>query len=258
MKGRVLVIEDYGLLAENWANVLSHSLNVDVWVELEEHRALSMIRETDFDVIVTGYYFCEWPPDDGYNRIMSAARYRETNTPVIFMASRVSPKDAFEAAKLGAFDFLLLERDSDPSILVDSVKSALELRRIPKLFISYSSEDRQFAERIAQHLHDRGWQVWYDIWEIKIGDSIAQKIQDGLVSSSYLVVLLSEASVRSKWVKEEIDAAFVQQLEDESIKILPALIQECKLPPFLKSKRYADFRESFERGMAEIVKTVTA
>src|SRR6185295_1659441 len=236
--------------------LLGQELGVSVHTASSEHEATTLLREEDFDVIVTGYYFSEWPPDGGYRRIMSAARYQGFNIPVIFMAHRVSSEDAFEAAKLGAFDFLLLDKPIHPSTLVNAVKSALELRRIPKVFISYSSNDRAFAARLAHEIYERGWQVWYDIWEVKVGDSLAQKIEEGITSSSFLIVLLSKTSVQSKWVREEIDAAFVRQLEEQSIKILPALLEDCTIPALLRSRRYADFRESFDTGMRSIVQSI--
>jgi predicted nucleotide-binding protein len=72
------------------------------------------------------------------------------------------------------------------------------------VFISYSSKDRDFAERLATDLRASGAGVWFDQWEIKVGDSITQKINDGIHDNDYLAVVLSPDSVASHWVRKEL------------------------------------------------------
>ena len=50
----------------------------------------------------------------------------------------------------------------------------------PKAFLSYASEDRNVAERVAEDLQAAGVETWWDRWEIGAGDSIVQKINQGL------------------------------------------------------------------------------
>jgi predicted nucleotide-binding protein len=72
------------------------------------------------------------------------------------------------------------------------------------VFISYSSKDRDFAERLAADLRASGVGVWFDQWEIKVGDSITKKINDGIHDNDYLAVVLSPDSVASDWVRKEL------------------------------------------------------
>jgi len=72
------------------------------------------------------------------------------------------------------------------------------------VFISYSNKDRDFAERLATDLRASGAGVWFDQWEIKVGDSITQKINDGIHDNDYLAVVLSPDSVASPWVRKEL------------------------------------------------------
>jgi predicted nucleotide-binding protein len=74
------------------------------------------------------------------------------------------------------------------------------------VFISYSSKDRDFAERLAADLRASGVGVWFDQWEIKVGDSITQKINDGIHDNDYLAVVLSPDSVASDWVRKSFPA----------------------------------------------------
>ena len=127
---------------------------------------------------------------------------------------------------------------------------------IKTLFLSYSSKDREFASRLACDLQAKGFDVWYDQWQLNVGDSLLEKIQEGIERASWLVIVLSPHSVKSKWVKEELNFGFVRQLAENSIFILPVLYKDCQIPPFLREKVYADFRSDYQDGLNCLLKTL--
>lgn len=51
---------------------------------------------------------------------------------------------------------------------------------MPSLFLSHSSADKTFVEKLAKDLEGVGVNVWFDKWEIKVGDSLTGKIEEGL------------------------------------------------------------------------------
>ncbi len=109
-------------------------------------------------------------------------------------------------------------------------------------FISYFSGDKDFVIRLEQSLRLREVHTWRDDREIEIGDSISDRIQEGLSQSySFMIVLSPEALLRP-WVKEELRAAYSLRLGGE-FKIVPVLHKECEIPPFLADYKYADFRD---------------
>jgi hypothetical protein len=112
-----------------------------------------------------------------------------------------------------------------------------------KVFICHSSADKYRARRIANALAGRGVRIWIDEAEIRVGDSLIDKIEKGIISSTNLVVVLTPYSVNSSWCKEELRMALAMQIGGESIRVLPALFDECEIPGFLKDKAYADFRD---------------
>jgi len=121
-----------------------------------------------------------------------------------------------------------------------------------KIFISYSHADRGTAEDLATRLRNAGAEVWLDKWEIGLGDSILWRINDGISTSDFLVVLLSKASVSSKWVKEELAEAGVL-LAERGAFILPVLLEDCEVPLFLRHRRYANFGRNPEEAFSEIL-----
>lgn len=64
---------------------------------------------------------------------------------------------------------------------------------MPSLFLSHSSADKTFVEKLAKDLEGVGVNVWFDKWEIKVGDSLTGKIEEGLQANDYLGLVLSPA-----------------------------------------------------------------
>jgi formylglycine-generating enzyme required for sulfatase activity len=127
----------------------------------------------------------------------------------------------------------------------------------PTVFISYSHADSRFVDELADKLKASGVDVWIDKWKIKVGDSITHKINEGIGASDFLIIVLSSASVKSKWVREELNAALIKNVEEEKHAfILPVLIEECKIPPLLQHRKYANFKDDPEQAFQELLEVI--
>jgi hypothetical protein len=122
-----------------------------------------------------------------------------------------------------------------------------------KVFISYTSSDEAFADKLASDLSSLGAEVFYAKWDIKVGDSIVDKINVALSTHDHLVFILSANSVKSKWVQRELNSSLMRHLKDKKIKIKPVLIQDCDIPALLSDIKYADFRDDYNKGFAALV-----
>jgi hypothetical protein len=124
----------------------------------------------------------------------------------------------------------------------------------PRIFISHSSKDRPFVERLAADLDTAHLRPWIDFRELKVGDSIVQKISASLTDSDYVIAVLSKASVSSRWVQQEMNASLMSELSGQGTVLLPVLIEDCELPALLKDKVYADCRgASYGSGLLRIL-----
>jgi TIR domain len=126
----------------------------------------------------------------------------------------------------------------------------------PRVFISHSSQDKAFVSSLASALYMLGNNVWYDDWEIAVGDSIVDKVFNGLASSDTLIIVLSQISVNSRWVKEELNTAVMRRISENNVRILPILIEDCEIPTPLKHIKYADFRENYDEGFYQLVESL--
>lgn len=85
-----------------------------------------------------------------------------------------------------------------------------------QVFISYSRSDMEFVQRLAADLQRAGLDVWWDISDIQGSDVWERKIQEGLNSSQYIIVVLTPASLESRWVRREYLSA-----DNKGLRIIP-------------------------------------
>jgi len=124
------------------------------------------------------------------------------------------------------------------------------------VFISYSSRDRQIADRIAGDLTQLGLKVFYDK-ELLPGEAWRPRLANELKRAKYVLVLLSPAYVRSEWAERELEAAALSEAEG-STRIIPVLVEDTEIPPFLRSKYYADLRKDYQAGLELVRKAIVA
>lgn len=128
-------------------------------------------------------------------------------------------------------------------------------RKRHDVFICHSSGDKRFVRRVANDLGARGFKVWFDEFEMLPGDSLYDKIQHGIRTSAWFVVVLSPDSVGSKWCRRELHHALEEEFERGRVYVVPALYRQCEVPGFLKEKLWADFRsKKYKAGLHQLVK----
>ncbi len=101
------------------------------------------------------------------------------------------------------------------------------------VFISYASEDRETARKLAGVLESYGYSVWWDR-KIIAGQSYDQVIERELDTARAAVVLWSKNSVASEWVKNEAAAAAEKNV------LVPVLIENVKLPLEFRRRQTVD------------------
>ncbi len=138
-------------------------------------------------------------------------------------------------------------------VIYDTLKRLETVTKEPRVFVSYTGVDKPFVERLVGALQSLAVRLWVDHLEIRVGDSIVGKVAEGLREADVLIVVLSQAYVGSRWVAEEINAAFIAMVEGNGVRLCPALIESCDVPVLLKTRRYADFTKGFGSGIRELV-----
>ncbi len=88
-------------------------------------------------------------------------------------------------------------------------------------FISHASEDKEeFVRPLADKLNNCGYKIWYDEFELKVGDSLRRSIDRGLANSRYGIVILSSSFFAKNWPQYELDGLVAKEMEGRKV-ILP-------------------------------------
>lgn len=89
------------------------------------------------------------------------------------------------------------------------------------VFISHASEDKDDIVRpLAALLRDKGFDVWYDEFQLRIGDSLRRSIDQGLAKARFGIVVLSPAFFAKNWPQYELDGLVQKEMDGNKV-ILP-------------------------------------
>ena len=107
-----------------------------------------------------------------------------------------------------------------------------------KVYISYNSRDKDIAIAISDALKNAGHEILIDVDTLLPGQDISSTLFEALRQSDFMIVLISENSVDSKWVQNEIGAALSYSAERKNFGLFPVVIGTPPIPDSIKHKLY--------------------
>ncbi len=141
-----------------------------------------------------------------------------------------------------------LPKSFEPAHLVRLVGSLVAAQKPTKqplgmardVFICHATEDKvEIVAPLVAALRDSNITVWHDRAEIRWGDSMISKVEEGLRISRYVLAVLSKHSVTKSWPRRELNAALNSEALTGDTKLLPlivgtaeertAILRECAL-----------------------------
>jgi formylglycine-generating enzyme required for sulfatase activity len=127
---------------------------------------------------------------------------------------------------------------------------------VKQVFISHATEaDGEFAGRLAGDLRRLGVRVWIAPDSIPEGEQWVDAIERGLGESSHIVVVLTPAALKSRWVKRETNAAM--ELENKGrMQVIPLDVEPCEAPLLLSGYQMVRFRGGYEAGLSQLGETL--
>lgn len=93
-------------------------------------------------------------------------------------------------------------------------------------FISYSSKDEAFAQRLHADLQQKGVRCWFAPEDMKIGDKIRPRIDESIRIHDKLLLILSKQSINSTWVEKEVETAFEEERKRNQTVLFPVWLDE--------------------------------
>jgi hypothetical protein len=121
------------------------------------------------------------------------------------------------------------------------------------LFISHSWEDKPFVRQICANLLGAGYNVWLDELSAAPGDSLLDKVFQGIDASDFVLAVMSERAVKSEWVVDELKAARMREKTEGRQIIIPLRLGDAHLPSFMSDRLYIQCEHGTYGALAGIL-----
>jgi hypothetical protein len=137
-------------------------------------------------------------------------------------------------------------------------------------FISYSSKDQEFAERLHADLRSKNVRCWFAPEDLKIGDRLRPAFDEAIRVHDKLMVLLSKNSVNSLWVEKEVETAFEKEREEKRTVLFPIRLDDAVMETneawatdIRRTRHIGDFRDwknhdSYKKAFERLLRDLKA
>jgi hypothetical protein len=172
-------------------------------------------------------------------------------------------------ARSGPLPLAFLRGCGLPEALIDYLPSLLNQPfQFYSCFISYASKDHAFAERLYADLQNKGVRCWFAPEDMKIGDRLRPRIDETIRVYDKLLLVLSQTSVVSPWVEQEVETAMEQESKrgttilfpiriDNTVMAIesgwPAMIHRTRhIGDFTQWKAHDAYQKAFDRLLRDL------
>jgi hypothetical protein len=133
-------------------------------------------------------------------------------------------------------------------------------------FISYSSQDESLAKQLYTDLKAKGVSCWFPPEDLKIGDEFRSRIDESIQVYDRLLIILSEDSVKSRWVQKEVETAFEKERQEDRIVLFPIRIDDAVMRSTVgwaadirRQRHIGDFRQwrdhdAYQRALSRLLR----
>ncbi|MGE0827168.1 MAG: toll/interleukin-1 receptor domain-containing protein [Candidatus Binatia bacterium] len=151
----------------------------------------------------------------------------------------------------GTLPLVFLRGCGLPDIFVEYLPSLFNTPiQFYSCFISYSSKDEEFAQRLYADLQNKGVRGWFAPEDMKIEDEFRSRIDQAIHVHDRLLLILSEHSVNSRWVQKEVETAFEKEEREKRLVLFSVRVDEAVMDSTVgwaadirRQRHVGDFRQ---------------
>lgn len=122
-----------------------------------------------------------------------------------------------------------------------------------RIFISYSHNDKEIAQRISESLERENIDVIIDYKNLSPGDNVFDQIRYMYESSETVIILLSKSLFQSEFARYEFPKFFFEEARKRKINIIPILIERCQIPSDFLEFEIVNLTKNFESGLKKVI-----
>lgn len=135
-------------------------------------------------------------------------------------------------------------------------------------FISYSSKDQEFADRLYADLQNAGVRCWFAPHDLPIGAKTWDGIDEAIRTRDKVLLILSDSAIASDWVEDEVTAAFEEERKRKKLMLFPVRLDDAvtethepwagklranrNIGDFSRWKDHDAYKATFERALRDL------
>lgn len=229
MKKTVFIIDKEPKIGELFSNVLRRD-----GYETEHFRSPNEVLGQESSSDTPDIIIADIPlPSMSGVEFMETLGRQSTSVPVIFMMSRSTISEVVELMHHGAF--WILQKPVNLEDLRNAMSKALRNESPQEMgagsqtdyfscFISHSSQDQEFVDRLHSNLKEEDVDCWFAPEDMSIGDRIREALENAIQLKEKVLLVLSDTSVQSQWVEHEVEAALEKERNQKRVVLFPIMI----------------------------------
>jgi len=128
-----------------------------------------------------------------------------------------------------------------------------EYKKPIRVFVSYSYEDKEIADKIFHKLKERKKFYINNFFEISIGDTFDKTLKQDITSNDFILLLITKNFVESPWIKNEFTDNFLQELDYRDITLIPIVMNKTPIPEIFSKYQYFSFSNKFENQIDALI-----
>ena len=156
-----------------------------------------------------------------------------------------------------------------PEVLIDYLPSILNQPiQHYSCFISFSTKDGHFSQRLHADLQHKGVRCWFAPHDMPIGEKILDEIDLAIRLRDKVLLILSEHSIKSDWVEDEVTKAFEEERRRGQIVLFPIRLDDAVMDTDeawaakLRARHIGDFRrwkehDEYQKSFARVLRDLT-
>lgn len=193
-------------------------------------------------------------------------RYLITDARAKDRSNRVRAEEIEQGKGYDAEEYVKILKSAAAEIIYpQSVSTSLEFF---SCFISYSSKDQRFAERLYDDLRKQGIRCWFAPEDLRIGERLRTGIDESIRRCDKLLLVLSKNSISSDWVEKEVETAMERERErsQKQVVLLPIRLDDTVMEiksgwpaDIRRARNIGDFRQwempaAYEKALARLLR----
>jgi hypothetical protein len=124
------------------------------------------------------------------------------------------------------------------------------------VFLSYSSKDKLVVRALAERLKSSGLKVWLDEWEVRPGDDILGRIEEGMEASRVMVFCISKHATGSQWTKLEQGTVRFRDPINKARRFIPLRLDNSKVKESLRQFASIDYKNESKKAFDKLLASI--